>query len=97
MVKATTDTLHFPRMHRVADNWATARVNKNTIEKILSSNADEIEENMIFVLTYNESNNYCAEVAFTNQLLDATTCNTPFGSLHSIKLDLINNIVSVIF
>lgn len=32
---------------------------KNTIEKILSSNADEIEEIMIFVLTYNESNNYC--------------------------------------
>lgn len=64
---------------------------------ILSSNASEIEENMQYTLTCNTNNNYYGEVAFTGLLLDATTCNTDYGTLTITKLDFENHIVSGVF
>ncbi|MFV0572243.1 MAG: hypothetical protein ACK5M1_07425 [Xanthomarina gelatinilytica] len=64
---------------------------------ILSSNASEIEENIQYNLNCNEPNNHYAEVAFTGQLLDATTCNTNFGTMTITKLDFTNNIISGTF
>lgn len=64
---------------------------------ILSSNASKIEENAQYTLNCNEPGNHYGEVAFTGQLLDATTCNTNFGTMTITKLDFTNNIVSGTF
>ncbi|MDR6968237.1 hypothetical protein J2X31_002254 [Flavobacterium arsenatis] len=69
--------------------------NHNLLDQIvLSSNASEIENNIQYLLTCNEPGNYYAEVAFTNQLLGATTCSSSFGTMTITKLDFDNNIVS---
>ena len=64
---------------------------------ILSSNASKIEENAQYTLNCNEPGNHYGEVAFTGQLLGATTCNTNFGTMTITKLDFTNNIVSGTF
>ncbi len=72
--------------------------NHNVFDQIiLSSNASEIEQGVEYILTCNEPNNYYGEVAFTGQLLDATTCNTNLGMMTITKLDFTNNIVSGTF
>jgi len=63
----------------------------------LASNASEIEEGTLYILTCNEPNNHYGEVSFTGQLLDAITCNSSFGSMTITKFDFTNNIVSGTF
>ena len=63
----------------------------------LASNASEIEEGLQYTLTCHEPQNHYGEIAFTNLLLDATSCNTSFGSMTITKLDFVNNIVSGTF
>ena len=63
----------------------------------LASNASIIEEGMQYTLTCNELQNHYGEVAFVDLLLNATSCNTSFGSMTITKLDFVNNIVSGTF
>ncbi|MDR6968236.1 hypothetical protein J2X31_002253 [Flavobacterium arsenatis] len=63
----------------------------------LATNASEITNDQQYELSCNEPNNHYGEVAFTRQLLDATTCNSSFGTMTITKLDFDNNIVSGTF
>ena len=63
----------------------------------LASNASTIEDGVQYSLTCNEPQNHYGEVAFKNQLLGATTCNSSFGTMIITKLDFTNNIVSRTF
>ncbi|MDR6968235.1 PBP1b-binding outer membrane lipoprotein LpoB [Flavobacterium arsenatis] len=60
----------------------------------IASNSSEIEGGKEYPLLCNQTNNHYAEVAFTNQLLTTTTCNTNYGTLVITKLDFDNKIVS---
>ncbi|MFV0572245.1 MAG: hypothetical protein ACK5M1_07435 [Xanthomarina gelatinilytica] len=72
--------------------------NHNLFDQIiLASNASSIEEGIVYTLTCNLTDSYYGEVAFTGQLLDATTCNTNFGTMTITKLDFTNNIISGTF
>jgi len=72
--------------------------NHNLLGQVrFASNASIIEEGMQYTLTCNELQNHYGEVAFVDLLLNATSCNTSFGSMTITKLDFVNNIVSGTF
>jgi hypothetical protein len=72
--------------------------NHNLLDQIVvSSNAAAIQNNTQYELLCNQPSYHYAEVAFTRQLLDATTCNSTFGTMTITKLDFNNNIVSGTF